>query len=153
MFTSRAKLELTRPTQSTSLRPPAPSRPALSRARGKGEGPSYSRSGGGSTPSKPHGNRLPTAKEINDAKIKEYAEGLHPVMINGKWHCSVCGCPEEIAIGRRKGPLGEKTMCGDCGKFYHRHRRPNDQVEYNTDPEYHLAKRKGTYDNRRLRKR
>ena len=153
LYISRAKLELTRPTQSTSLRPSVTSRPALSRARGEGEGPSHSRSGGGSTPAKPHSSRPPTAKEINDAKIKEYAEGLHPVMINGKWHCSVCGCPEEIAIGRRKGPLGEKTMCGDCGKFYHRHRRPNDQVEYNTDPEYHLAKRKGTDDFRRLRRR
>lgn len=150
---SRAKLELNRPTQSTSLRPPVPGRPALSRARGEGEGPSHSRGGGSSTPGKPHSNRPPTAKEINDAKIKEYAEGLHPVFINGKWHCSVCGCPEEIAIGRRKGPLGEKTMCGDCGKFYHRHRRPNDQVEYNTDPEYHLAKRKGGDDSRRLRRR
>lgn len=39
------------------------------------------------------------------------------------------------------------------GKFYHRHRRPNDQVEYNTDPEFHLAKRKGTEEARRLRKR
>ncbi|KAF8336441.1 uncharacterized protein EI90DRAFT_3119709 [Cantharellus anzutake] len=105
------------------------------------------------TPVKPSSSRAPTAKEVADAKIKEYAEGLHPCIVNGKWHCSVCGCPEDIAIGRRKGPLGEKTMCGDCGKFYHRHRRPNDQVEYNTDPIYHLTKRRSNEELRRIQRR
>jgi len=91
--------------------------------------------------------------DINTLGEDVQTPALHPVMINGKWHCSACGCPEEIAIGRRKGPLGEKTMCGDCGKFYHRHRRLNDLVEYTTDPEYHLAKRKGSDELRHLRKR
>jgi hypothetical protein len=120
VFASRAMLELTLPltlpTQSTSLRTPAHGRPGLSREPGEGEGTSHLRGGGGSTPAKSHLNRPPTAKEINDAKIKEYAEGLHTVIINGKWHCAVCGCPEEIAIGHWNGPLGEKMMCGDCGK-------------------------------------
>lgn len=39
------------------------------------------------------------------------------------------------------------------GKFYHRHRRPNDQVTYSTDPDFHLNKKKGSEELRRLRKR
>src|SRR5260221_6325577 len=39
------------------------------------------------------------------------------------------------------------------GKFYHRHRRPNDQVEYNTDPNYHLTKRRSTEELRRIKKK
>lgn len=42
--------------------------------------------------------------------------GLHDPMINGVWHCSNCGCPEQIAVGRRKGPGGKDTLCGECGK-------------------------------------
>lgn len=56
------------------------------------------------------------AKELErEAKEKEFADGQHPNMINGVWHCSNCGCPENIAIGRRKGPLGDKSQCGVCG--------------------------------------
>lgn len=109
LLTSRAKLALTNPTNSTSLRPHTIGKPALSRARGEGEGPS---SRGFGTPLK--GSRGQSAKDIQDAKN---LQGLHPCMINGVWHCSVCGCPDPIAKGRRKGPLGEKTMCSDCGKF------------------------------------
>ncbi|TFY56219.1 hypothetical protein EVJ58_g7775 [Rhodofomes roseus] len=76
-------------------------------------------------------------KELErEAKEKEYADGQHANMINGVWHCSNCGCPESIAVGRRKGPLGDKSQCGTCGKFWHRHRRPR-PVEYNADEEYH----------------
>ncbi len=114
LFGARSKLSTTRPTASTSLRPPAPAR--VPRSRIDAESANQQRSSAG-TPVKTSSSRAPTAKEVADAKIKEFAEGLHPCMINGKWHCSVCGCPEEIAIGRRKGPLGEKTMCGDCGEF------------------------------------
>lgn len=89
-----------------------------------------------------------------EAKEREYADGQRPNVIDGVWHCSNCGCPESIAIGRRKGPLGDKSQCGACGKldplcslvygaeylligkFWHRHRRPR-PVEYNTNPEYH----------------
>jgi len=77
------------------------------------------------------------------AKEKEFADGQHPNFINGIWHCSNCGCPEDIAIGRRKGPLGDKSQCGLCGKFWHRHRRPR-PVVYNPDPEYHLGLRPET---------
>ncbi|KAI0080412.1 SNF5-domain-containing protein [Panus rudis PR-1116 ss-1] len=77
-------------------------------------------------------------KELErEAKEKEYADGQHANYIDGVWHCSNCGCPENIAIGRRKGPLGDKSQCGTCGKFWHRHRRPR-PVVYNSDPEYHL---------------
>ncbi|KAF8241040.1 SNF5-domain-containing protein [Tricholoma matsutake] len=77
------------------------------------------------------------AKELErEAKEKEFADGQHANFIDGVWHCSNCGCPENIAIGRRKGPLGDKSQCGTCGKFWHRHRRPR-PVEYNTDPDFH----------------
>jgi SWI/SNF-related matrix-associated actin-dependent regulator of chromatin subfamily B protein 1 len=57
------------------------------------------------------------AKELErEAKEKEYADGQHANYIDGVWHCSNCGCPESIAIGRRKGPLGDKSQCGTCGK-------------------------------------
>jgi SWI/SNF-related matrix-associated actin-dependent regulator of chromatin subfamily B member 1 len=58
------------------------------------------------------------AKELErEAKEKEYADGQHANFIDGVWHCSNCGCPENIAIGRRKGPLGDKSQCGTCGWF------------------------------------
>ncbi|KAJ3993385.1 hypothetical protein F5050DRAFT_723799 [Lentinula boryana] len=80
-----------------------------------------------------------------EAKEREYAEGQHANHIDGVWHCSNCGCPESIAIGRRKGPLGNKSQCGDCGRFWHRHRRPR-PCTYSTDAEYHisLTKKKGS---------
>jgi SWI/SNF-related matrix-associated actin-dependent regulator of chromatin subfamily B protein 1 len=57
------------------------------------------------------------AKELErEAKEKEYADGQHANMIDGVWHCSNCGCPEDIAVGRRKGPLGDKSQCGTCGQ-------------------------------------
>jgi SWI/SNF-related matrix-associated actin-dependent regulator of chromatin subfamily B member 1 len=57
------------------------------------------------------------AKELErEAKEKEFADGQHANYINGIWHCSNCGCPESIAVGRRKGPLGDKSQCGTCGK-------------------------------------
>ncbi|KAF9444193.1 SNF5-domain-containing protein [Macrolepiota fuliginosa MF-IS2] len=81
-----------------------------------------------------------SAKELErEAKEKEFVDGQHPNLINGVWHCSNCGCPENIAVGRRKGPLGDKSQCGPCGKFWHRHRRPR-PVEYNADAEYHMRK-------------
>ena len=52
-----------------------------------------------------------------EAKEKEFADGQHANVINGVWHCSNCGCPDNIAIGRRKGPLGDKSQCGACGMF------------------------------------
>ncbi|KAF8653658.1 hypothetical protein AX16_003809 [Volvariella volvacea WC 439] len=85
----------------------------------------------------PKVNPAKRARELErEAKEKEFVDGQHPNYIDGVWHCSNCGCPESIAVGRRKGPLGDKSQCGTCGKFWHRHRRPR-PVEYNSDPEYH----------------
>ncbi|KII91710.1 hypothetical protein PLICRDRAFT_51839 [Plicaturopsis crispa FD-325 SS-3] len=79
------------------------------------------------------------AKELErEAKEKEYAEGQHANMIDGVWHCSNCGAPESVAVGRRKGPLGDKSQCGPCGKYWHRHRRPY-PIEWNTDPAFHTS--------------
>lgn len=64
------------------------------------------------------------AKELErEAKEKEFVDGQHPNFIDGVWHCSNCGCPESIAIGRRKGPLGDKSQCGTCGTFPFTHLR------------------------------
>ncbi|KAJ3937206.1 MAG: hypothetical protein NXY57DRAFT_736111 [Lentinula lateritia] len=92
---------------------------------------------------RPLSTRKPKDSE-REAKEKEYAEGQHANYIDGVWHCSNCGCPESIAVGRRKGPLGNKSQCGDCGRFWHRHRRPR-PCTYNTDAEYHnnMSKKKG----------
>lgn len=58
------------------------------------------------------------AKELErEAKEREYIDGQHANYIDGIWHCSNCGCPESIAVGRRKGPLGDKSQCGVCGMF------------------------------------
>ncbi|KAF5392743.1 hypothetical protein D9757_000812 [Collybiopsis confluens] len=84
--------------------------------------------------------RPPSTRKAKDlereAKDREYIDGQHANFIDGVWHCSNCGCPENIAIGRRKGPLGDKSQCGDCGKYWHRHRRPR-PCTYNTDPDFH----------------
>ena len=109
-------------------------------------------------PAENKGARVPLsakrAKELErEAKEKEYVDGQHANIIDGVWHCSNCGCPESIAVGRRKGPLGDKSQCGTCGmsslpfcccvyslflgKFWHRHRRPR-PVEYNSSLEYHM---------------
>ena len=71
-------------------------------------------------PAENKGARVPLsakrAKELErEAKEKEYVDGQHANIIDGVWHCSNCGCPESIAVGRRKGPLGDKSQCGTCG--------------------------------------
>ena len=67
----------------------------------------------------PRASKLITAKRAKElereAKEKEFVDGQHPNYIDGVWHCSNCGCPESIAVGRRKGPLGDKSQCGTCG--------------------------------------
>lgn len=62
----------------------------------------------------------------------------HPNMHDGQWYCSNCGAPGWLAAGRRKGPLGEKTLCGPCGKFWHRFRRMK-QVQYTRDETFHRS--------------
>ena len=74
-----------------------------------------------SAPESRAGARVLTTKRVRElereAREKEFVDGQHPNFIDGIWHCSNCGCPGDIAIGRRKGPLGDKSQCGTCGKF------------------------------------
>jgi len=74
---------------------------------------------GGASASESKAVKIITAKRAKElereAKEKEFADGQHANIIDGVWHCSNCGCPENIAIGRRKGPLGDKSQCGTCG--------------------------------------
>ena len=74
-----------------------------------------------SAPDNRAGVRVLTTKRTRElereAREKEFVDGQHPNFIDGVWHCSNCGCPEHIAIGRRKGPLGDKSQCGTCGEF------------------------------------
>ena len=51
-----------------------------------------------------------------DAREKEYMSRQHPTDVDGKWHCSNCGRPEDLAGGKRKGPMGDKSQCAVCGK-------------------------------------
>ncbi|WAR51880.1 hypothetical protein PtB15_1B316 [Puccinia triticina] len=64
--------------------------------------------------------------------------GLHDPMVDGVWHCSNCGCPESIAVGRRKGMGGKDTLCGECGRYLHRYKR-NRPTLYNTSADYHTS--------------
>jgi SWI/SNF-related matrix-associated actin-dependent regulator of chromatin subfamily B protein 1 len=74
-----------------------------------------------SAPESRAGVRVLTTKRVRElereAREKEFVDGQHPNFIDSVWHCSNCGCPGDIAIGRRKGPLGDKSQCGTCGKF------------------------------------
>lgn len=67
----------------------------------------------------------------------EDLERQHPNFHDGMWHCSNCGIPGTLAPGRRKGPLGDKSLCGPCGKYYHRHRKVI-MLEYTRDPVVHM---------------
>ncbi|KAJ1595816.1 hypothetical protein NDA14_003893 [Ustilago hordei] len=67
----------------------------------------------------------------------EDLERQHPNFHDGMWYCSNCGIPGTLAPGRRKGPLGDKSLCGPCGKYYHRHRKVI-FLEYTRDPVFHM---------------
>lgn len=69
----------------------------------------------------------------------EDLERQQPNMHNGVWHCANCGMPGYLDAARRKGPAGEKTLCGPCGKYFHRHRRM-ETVPYTRDPAFHMRK-------------
>ncbi|KAI0037103.1 hypothetical protein K488DRAFT_37318, partial [Vararia minispora EC-137] len=133
---ARARVQMPTPTtaaDASTLPPPLEDDPPLPMAAT----PPESRSGAQHHVRPPYMSAR-RAKELErEAKEKEFADGQHQNWIDGVWHCSNCGCPEDIAIGRRKGPLGDKSQCGTCGKFWHRHRRPR-PVTYNTDPAHHL---------------
>lgn len=74
------------------------------------------------------------------AELAELDERLHPSWIDGVWHCANCGVPDSVAVGRRKGPTGAKTLCGPCGAVWNSSRKLR-PVEYTTDVEEHLSQR------------
>ncbi|KIY49790.1 hypothetical protein FISHEDRAFT_40581 [Fistulina hepatica ATCC 64428] len=84
--------------------------------------------------------RMLAAKRVRElereAKERETLNSQHPTMINGEWHCANCGVPKDLATGIRKGPSGERTLCGNCGKYYHRNKR-NRPVPYSTERSFH----------------
>lgn len=61
---------------------------------------------------------------------------LQPNVFDGQWYCSSCGIPGWLTTTRRKGPKGEKTMCGPCGKHWHRYRKIR-PCKYTRDEAYH----------------
>ncbi|KDN48178.1 SNF5-domain-containing protein [Tilletiaria anomala UBC 951] len=65
--------------------------------------------------------------------------GQHPNWHDGVWHCSNCGIPEGLAPSRRKGPIGDKSLCGPCGKSWHKHRRVP-AADYTRDFSVHQAR-------------
>ncbi|GAA5832924.1 hypothetical protein JCM11251_000532 [Rhodosporidiobolus azoricus] len=71
--------------------------------------------------------------------IKPNAEdlGLHDHIVDGQWFCANCGVPDTLAVGRRKGPTGKDSLCGTCGKFFHRYKRQRPCV-YTRDYDTHL---------------
>lgn len=73
----------------------------------------------------------------------EDLERQHPNIHDGMWHCSNCGIPGTLAPGRRKGPLGDKSLCGPCGKYYHRHRKVL-IVDYTRDFAFHMKQQQAT---------
>ena len=89
-------------------------------------------------PAAPH--RAPTEAPILRHVRPEDLERQQPIMHHGEWHCSNCGVPGSLMPARRKGPLGEKSLCGPCGKYFHRHRRVP-SVTYSRDPAHHRQRR------------
>lgn len=67
----------------------------------------------------------------------------HDNIIDGKWHCTNCGVPEPIAVGRRKGPAGPNTQCAECGKYFMSNKGRLRPCEYTTDPAWHQARQLG----------
>ncbi|KEI38081.1 uncharacterized protein L969DRAFT_567229 [Mixia osmundae IAM 14324] len=71
-------------------------------------------------------------------KAPTLTSNLHPHIIDGVWHCGNCGAPDGAALGRRKGPDGQISLCGACGKHYNRFRRHR-ETDYSTSSDYHLS--------------
>ncbi|KAK9899160.1 SNF5-domain-containing protein [Cystobasidium minutum MCA 4210] len=67
----------------------------------------------------------------------------HENIIDGKWHCTNCGVPEPVAVGRRKGPAGPNTQCAECGKYFMSNKGRLRPCQYTTDPEWHQARLAG----------
>ncbi|KAK4700649.1 SWI/SNF-related matrix-associated actin-dependent regulator of chromatin subfamily B member 1, partial [Phenoliferia sp. Uapishka_3] len=98
--------------------------------------PSDTKSHPGPVKNSPFANRLKkkAPPPVIQASLEEL--GLHEHMIDGQWYCANCGVPDALAVGRRKGQSGHNTLCGACGKYFHRYRR-NRPCEYTTDLSTH----------------
>ncbi|KAG8678306.1 SWI/SNF chromatin-remodeling complex subunit, partial [Ceratobasidium sp. 394] len=118
------------PTPATGLEPAEASAARVEFGDGLPDGPA-SPGGGPADQSVDSDGQAAMLRRVLEKEGAESTEGLHPNMIDGTWHCSNCGCPDSMAVGRRKGPLGQGTMCGECGKYWHKHRKPR-PVEYST---------------------
>ncbi|KAL8276149.1 hypothetical protein RQP46_011443 [Phenoliferia psychrophenolica] len=92
----------------------------------------------GAARNSPAANRVRKPPVIQ-ASLEEL--GLHEHMIDGQWFCANCGVPDALAVGRRKGLSGHNTLCGTCGKYFHRYRR-NRPCEYTTDLSAHQRTKK-----------
>ncbi|SCV68409.1 BQ2448_530 [Microbotryum intermedium] len=103
--------------------------------RSLGDGLGYLAAGDASAQTQGDANKRP-AGPGRGRRTNLEALGLHPHIIDGAWYCANCGVPDSIAVGRRKGPTGANSLCGQCGKFFHRYRR-NRPCTYTTDPETH----------------
>ncbi|BGP36810.1 SWI/SNF chromatin-remodeling complex subunit [Rhodotorula kratochvilovae] len=68
------------------------------------------------------------------------ALGLHEHIVDGQWFCANCGCPASVAVGRRKGPTGKDSLCGTCGKYFHRFKRQR-PCTYTRDHDTHQRQR------------
>ncbi|CAH7686747.1 hypothetical protein PPACK8108_LOCUS21447 [Phakopsora pachyrhizi] len=128
--------------------PPPTSRGGDSNQPEKDDAPTPSNSGtpAPNTTTKKNNKQQEVASQTNSAKkfsagrprgINWKALGLHDPMINGVWHCSNCGCPEHIAVGRRKGLGGKDTLCGEW-RYMHRYKK-NRPTVYNTSADYHTS--------------
>ncbi|MCO5585237.1 hypothetical protein L7F22_039170 [Adiantum nelumboides] len=84
-----------------------------------------------------HGTSSPSASIAWNMARPEEALNQVTNWHDGMWFCSNCGVPGNMDPTRRKGPLGDKSLCGMCGKYFHRHRKAR-PVEYTRSVKYHL---------------
>ncbi|GAA5908806.1 hypothetical protein JCM8208_006794 [Rhodotorula glutinis] len=93
--------------------------------------------GGAESPAKPRvDKKRPVVKPL--PSLEEL--GLHEHIIDGQWFCANCGAPASVAVGRRKGPTGKDSLCGTCGKYFHRYKRQR-PCTYTRDYDTHVRLR------------
>lgn len=115
----RARAGATVPSSTTGLEPEEASAARAEFGDNAPEGPT-SPGGGPANEGVDSDGQAAMLRRVLEKEGAESTEGLHANMIDGTWHCSNCGCPESISVGRRKGPLGQGTMCGECGMYLNR---------------------------------
>jgi hypothetical protein len=93
-----------------------------------------------------------TDRQASGTKGTRVARGSAPEY--DRWRVALLQLwvPRGRCCWAQQGPLGPKSMCGQCGKWWHRHRKPL-EVEYSTNREFHLEKKRKDDEIRRLKKR